>query len=72
METMQIDIVNRKAKKIIKELADQHLINIRTNSPVKAFQELLNRLRSKKPIIPLAEITQEVELVRSKRYGKKG
>ena len=69
---MRIDIVNPKAKRIIKELADLNLINIRDKDPIKSFETLLNRLRNKGKAISLDEITKEVELVRSKRYGKKG
>jgi len=71
METLRIEIVNPKAKKIIEELADLNLISIHKNQPSKAFQKLLNKLRSKKSSITLDEITHEVELVRAKRYGKK-
>ena len=71
METLRIDIVNPKAKKIIKELADLNLIAIRDKDPMKSFQGLLNKLRSKTEVISLDEITKEVELVRAKRHGKK-
>lgn len=71
METLRIDIVNPKAKKIIKDLADLNLINVRDKDPIKSFEALLNRLRTKGKEISLDEITKEVELVRSKRYGKK-
>lgn len=72
METLRIDIVNPKAKRIIKDLADLNLINIRDKNPMKAFEELLDKLRTKGKSISLDEITKEVELVRAKRYGKKG
>lgn len=71
METLKIDIVNPKVKRIIKELADLNLISIHENQPAKAFQKVLNKLRNKKATITLDEITREVELVRAKRYGKK-
>ena len=71
METIKIDIVNPKAKKIIKDLADLNLITIRGKDPLKSFQTLLNNLRTKSKEISLEEITKEVELVRSKRYAKK-
>lgn len=71
METLRIDIVNPKAKRIIKDLADLNLINIRDKDPIKSFEELLNRLRTKGKKISLDEVTKEVELVRSKRYGQK-
>jgi hypothetical protein len=72
METLKIDIVNPKAKRIIKELADLNLISIHDKNPIKSFESLLARLRSKTSKISLEEITKEVELVRAKRYGKKG
>jgi hypothetical protein len=72
METLRIDIVNPKAKRIIKELADLKLIIIRDKDPIKSFESLLDRMRSKSKKISLKEIIKEVELVRSKRYGKKG
>jgi hypothetical protein len=71
METLRIDIVNPKAKKIIKNLAALNLINIRDKNPIKAFEQLLSSLRTKGKNISLDEITKEVELVREKRYGKK-
>ena len=71
METLRIEIVNKKAKKILKELADLNLINIQDIDPAKSFQNLLNKLRASKGTPSLAEITKEVELVRMKRYGKK-
>ena len=72
METIRIDIVNPKAKKLLKELADLKLINIRKNDPVKSFEKLLNKLRSKPVQISLEEITKEVEAVRTKQHAKKG
>jgi hypothetical protein len=72
METLKIDIVNPKAKRIIKELADLNLISIHDKNPLKSFESLLTRLRKKTGKIYLEEITIEVELVRAKRYGKKG
>jgi hypothetical protein len=71
METLRIEIVNPKAKRILKELAELNLINIRDKDPIKSFDSLLNRLRTKGKGISLDEITKEVEIVRSKRYGKK-
>ena len=72
METLRIDIVNPKAKKIIKELADLNLISIRDKDPIKSFQKLLSKLRTNNGTISLGEITKEVEIVRTKRHGKKG
>ena len=72
METLRIEIVNKKAKKILQDLADLNLINIQDKDPMKSFQHLLNRLRTQKTTPSLQEITREVELVRERRYGKKG
>ncbi len=72
METLRIEIVNKKARKILQGLADLNLINIRNKDTMKSFQHLLNRLRTQKTTPSLQEITREVELVREKRYGKKG
>ena len=72
METLKIEIVNKKAKKILQELADLNLINIQDQDPLKSFQSLLNRLRNQKDAPSLKEITKEVELVRAKRHAKKG
>ena len=72
METLRIDIVNPKAKRLIQELADLNLIVIRDKDPNKSFQKLLSKLRSKSATISLDEITREVEFARAKRYGKKG
>jgi ppGpp synthetase/RelA/SpoT-type nucleotidyltranferase len=72
METLRIDIINPKAKKILKELAELNLINIQEKASIKSFESLLSKLRTKGKGISLEEITKEVEIVRSKRYGKKG
>ena len=45
METLRIEIVNKKARKILQDLADLNLINIQDKDPMKSFQHLLNRLR---------------------------
>ena len=70
MDTMRIDILNPKAVKLIKDLADLKLIAIR-NPTENNFAELVARLQSKAEVAPsLEEITREVELVRTKRYAK--
>ena len=67
---MQIEILNPKATKLLKDLEDMDLISIK--KPVKkSLSSLLEKLRSKDDSAPtLEEITKEVEFVRSKRYGK--
>lgn len=70
MNTMHIDILNPKAAKLLKDLADMNLIAIRDTSK-NGFATVLKKLRSKTKIAPtLEEITKEVEIVRRKRYAK--
>jgi hypothetical protein len=70
METIRIDILNPKAKTLLKNLADLNLIKI--NKDRKSdFSALLKKLRTKsKDEISLDEITEEVEEVRKSRYEK--
>ncbi len=66
MNTMRIDILNPKATRILKELADLNLISIQDTSK-NGFAVVLKRLRGKAKSTPsLDEITAEVEKVRSK------
>jgi hypothetical protein len=70
MNSMRIDILDPKAKRLLKDLADLNLIAIRDTSK-NSFASVLKKLRSKTTSAPtLQEITDEVELVRSKRYAK--
>jgi hypothetical protein len=74
MNTIQIDILNPKAKKLLKDLADMNLISIRDSSN-DGFLKTLKKIRAKakKSPISLEEITKEVETVRASRYaGTKG
>ncbi len=70
MNTLQIEILNPKAAKLLQDLADLKLISI--NRPLDdGFSQILKKLRSKSETAPsLDEITKEVELVRSIKYGK--
>lgn len=71
METIQIDILNPKAKKLLRTLADLNLIKINKTKNTSDFPALLQKLRAKSSDeISLDEITNEVEKVRSSRYGK--
>lgn len=73
METLFIGIINPKAKKLLKDLADLNLITISKSFDTKVeFKELLSKLRSNTDIAPsLDEITREVESVRALRYANK-
>jgi hypothetical protein len=68
---MQIDILNPKAGKLLKDLADLKLISIRTATD-DGFLKLVNKFRAKAKSKPptLEDITKEVELVRANRYAK--
>ncbi len=71
MESLRIDIINPKAKRLIKDLADMELIKIRKEKTKSDFSELLEKLRSQSENAPsLDEITKEVESVRASRYEK--
>ncbi|MBZ9779903.1 hypothetical protein LB452_13320 [Psychroflexus sp. CAK8W] len=71
METIQIDILNPKAKKLLRNLADLNLIKINKQKKKSDFSSLLQKLRSKSTDeISFDEITDEVEQVRKERYEK--
>ena len=71
MESLRIEIVNPKAKGIIKNLADMDLIRIKKDKIKNEFAELLAKLRRNSDQVPsLEEITKEVESVRKARYVK--
>ncbi len=70
MNSVRIDILNPKAKRLLKNLEELNLIAIQDSSK-KGFAGVLKKLRSKSKSAPsLDEITKEVELVRTKRYAK--
>lgn len=71
METIKIDIINPKAIKLIKGLADLNLIKINKEKYKSEFSNLLKKIRAKSnEEISLDEITKEVEEVRKSRYEK--
>ena len=71
METIKVDILNPKAKTILKNLADLNLIRIKSTKIKSELKDLLARLRISQDDIPsLEEITFEVGLVRRSRYEK--
>lgn len=72
MESIEIDILDPKAERLLKNLADMNLIKITSKKTKSDFSALLNKLRSKPTgEISIKEITAEVEAVRSKRHEKK-
>jgi len=69
MESLRIDIVNPKAKSILKNLADLDLIRIKKEEIRSEFIMLLDKLRISSDNTPsLDDITNEVEDVRKARY----
>ncbi|MEO8820833.1 MAG: hypothetical protein ABI374_08340 [Ginsengibacter sp.] len=68
---MQIDILNPKVGKLLKDLADMNLISIKDTGN-DGFLKIVMQLRkkAKKNLPSLNEITKEVEFVRAKRYAK--
>jgi hypothetical protein len=71
METIKIDILNPKAKKLLRNLADLNLIKIKKEKKKSDFSSLLEKLRlNSADEISLDEITNEVEQVRKLRYEK--
>jgi hypothetical protein len=73
MEAITIEILNPKAKQLIKDLADLKLISISKPSKKEDnLKSLLNKFRANNENAPsLEEITQEVEAVRKNRYARK-
>lgn len=71
METIRIDILNPKAKSLLRDMADLDLIRIKKDKVKSEFKELLEKFRSSSDEVPsLNEITAEVESVRKARYEK--
>lgn len=71
--TVTVDILNPKAKALLKSMADDKLITIqsrRNDDFMRAIQKIRRKAAKQKPI-SLAEITKEVEIVRSKMYAAK-
>ena len=69
MDTLRIDILNPKAKKLLEDLEDLNLISIKKDNK-EQFEELVAKLRSKTNSAPsVDEITKELEEVRARRYG---
>ncbi|MFS8082356.1 MAG: hypothetical protein ACMG51_02800 [Ginsengibacter sp.] len=69
--TLQVDILNPKATKLLQDLADLNLISIK-GSEDDGFLKIIKKLRAKAAINPpsLEEITKAVESVRAKTYAK--
>lgn len=72
MESFKIDILNPKAKSLLKSLADLKLIRIHKVRPDEKFGEILAKLRSNDDVAPsISKIAAEVDAVRKARYEEK-
>ena len=70
MDTIRIDIINPKAKKLLEDLEALNLIAIKKDNK-KRFKKIVKQLRTKSSTTPsIKEITEEVEAVRAMRNGK--
>lgn len=72
MDSIRIEILNPKARKLLKNLAELKLIKISDSSDrINEFKKLLVKLRAKSDKAPsLKEIEKEVKAVRKARYEK--
>ena len=71
MDTVQVDILNPKAGRLLQDLADMNLISIKdvtSDSFLKVVAQLRKKAQKNPPT--LEQITKEVERVRAKRYAK--
>jgi len=70
MTTLQIDIIEPKAAKLLEDLAAMNLISIQSTNQER-LKMLLNKLRNNSDEISMDEITKEVEIVRAERYANR-
>ena len=69
MESWNIEIINPKAKALLRNLAAMDLIHINNQPALASMLATLRRNEAQAP--SLEEITQEVELVRQARHDSK-
>ncbi|MCH6202152.1 hypothetical protein MMU07_21420 [Aquiflexum sp. LQ15W] len=71
METITIDILNPKAKALLKDLENLELIRIRKDNKNSDLAALLKNFRKNADSAPsMEEINAEVEAVRKARFEK--
>ena len=71
MEALKIEILNRKALTLIKEMQALKLIKV-TAAPAAKFETYLKKMRRNSSTAPgIAEITKIVEKVRAERNAKR-
>jgi MinD-like ATPase involved in chromosome partitioning or flagellar assembly len=73
MVSLEIEILNPEARKLLDNLANLKLIRIsQTRNLKNEFLQLLNKLRNNsEEALTLDEIQKEVEAVRNSRYADK-
>ncbi len=71
MEAIKIEILNRKAMKLIKGMQELNLIKVSEAPASKAKAYLKRMRRNAATASSLNEITKIVEEVRAERYAKK-
>ncbi|MBX3293442.1 MAG: hypothetical protein KF881_11195 [Acidobacteria bacterium] len=70
METLQIEIIEPRAKQLIDDLANLDLIRVTPMGNKAAFKKLLEKMRSSGSELPSEkEIADDVEAVRSHRVA---
>ena len=72
MASLQVDILNPKAGKLLKDLADLNLIAITELKEDDGFLKVIKHIRNKGKKSPMSfdQIAKEVESVRAKHYAK--
>lgn len=71
MEALRIEILNRKALQLIRDMQDLKLIRVTEDPAAKAKAYLRKMRRNAKSSPSLAEIAKVVDEVRTKRRAKK-
>jgi len=71
MNVLQIEILNPKAKRLLKNLADMDLIIIRKPAD-DGFLKLVQKFRTKakKDKTDLEDISREIDVIRAAKYEK--
>jgi len=71
MQTIQVNVLNPKAYKLLQDLAELELISLEENDQ-SGFLKTVSSLREKASTSPISleEITEETEAVRNERYNK--
>lgn len=71
MESLRVDIIDPKARKLLEHLAEMELIKIKSQDDLKReFFKLVQSLRAKKSPLSMEEITKEVKAVRKRNSTK--